>query len=60
MMELVGVGISPGPSHWRPEISISTGRETEQVRLTVISDTTGEGGEDAMEKLAGATHKERG
>ena len=59
MMELAGVGIVPGPSHWRPEISTSTGRETEQLRVTVVLDMTGEGREDVREMLAGATQRGR-
>ena len=59
-MELVGVEISPGPFHWRSDRSTLTGRETEQVRWTIVPDMTGEGGEDVREMLADATHKERG
>ena len=57
MMELVGVGISPGPFHWRPEISTSMGKETEQVRLTVVPDMMREGEEDVREMLTGATQR---
>ena len=59
MMELAGDGIVPGPSHWRPVSSTSTGRETKQVRVTVVPDMTGEGGEDVREMLASATQRER-
>ena len=59
MMELAGDGIVPGPSHRRPVSSTSTGRETEQVRVTVVPDMTGEGGEDVREMLASATQRQR-
>ena len=59
MIELTGVGVTPGPFHCMPEASVtSMGREMEQVRETVAPDIMGEGGEVVSEMVAGTTCKQ--
>ena len=59
LIDLTGVGVTPGPFHCMPEASVtSTGREMEQVRETAAPDIMGEGGEDVSEMVAGTTCKE--
>ena len=59
VMELSGIGVTPGPFHSMPEASVtSMGREMEQVRETVAPAIMGEGGEDVSEMGTGTTCKE--
>ena len=57
MIELTGIGVTSGPFQCKPEASVtSTGREMEQVRMTVAPDIMGEGGEDVSEMVAGSMY----
>ena len=49
-----GVGVTPGPSHWKTGPPVTPlGRVTEQMRVTV-SPAMMEGGEEVMEIVAGS------
>ena len=49
-----GVGVIPGPSHWKTGVSVTPlGREMEQVRVTV-SPTMTVGEEGVREMVAGS------
>ena len=59
VIELTGVGVTPGPFHRMPVASVtSMGREMEQVSETVAPDIMGEGGEDVSEMVAGTACKQ--
>ena len=47
-----GVGVTPGPSHWKSVTA--TGRVTEQVRVTESPARMGEEGEEEREIAAGS------
>ena len=54
MVGLAGVGVTPGPSHWKTGVSVTPlGRVTEQVRVTV-SPAMMEGEEEVREMVAGS------
>jgi hypothetical protein len=58
VLELTGVGVTPGPFHCMPVASGTfMGREMEQVRETVAPDIIGDGGEDVSKMVAGTTCK---
>ena len=60
LLDLSGVGISPGPFHWGSEVSvIPFGKETRHVKMTVAPLIIGEGREDDREIVAGADHEKR-
>ena len=51
-----GVGVTPGPSHWKSGAPVTpAGRVTEQVRVTESPATMGEGGEEEREMVAGSS-----
>ena len=59
VIELTGVGVTPGPFHCMPEATVtSMGREMEQLREAVAPDIMGEGGEDVSKMVAGTTCKQ--
>ena len=52
MVGSAGVGVTPGPSHWKTGVPVTPlGRVTEQVRVTV-SPAMMEGEEEAMVMVA--------
>ena len=60
LLELSGVGISPGPFHWGSEVSvIPAGKKTVHVKVTVAPIMMGEMGEDVREMVAGAVYEKR-
>ena len=60
LLDLSGVGISPGPFHWGSDVSFTPfGKETVHVKVTVVPLIIGEGREDVREMVAGADHEKR-
>ena len=54
MVGSAGVGVTPGPSHWKTAAPVTPlGRVTEQMRVTV-SPAMMEGEEEVMEMVAGS------
>ena len=54
MVGTAGVGVTPGPSHWKTGAPVTPlGRMTEQTRVTV-SPALMEGEEEVMEIVAGS------
>ena len=54
MVGSAGVGVTPGPSHWKTGVPVTPlGRVTEQVRVTV-SPAIMEGEEEVREMVAGS------
>ena len=57
MVGEAGVGVTPGPSHWKSGVPVTpAGRVTEQVRVTESPARMGEGGEEVREMVAGSVH----
>ena len=53
-----GVGVTPGPSHWKSGIQVTPiGRVTEQVRVTVSPAMMGEEGEEVREMVVGSVEE---
>ena len=51
-----GVGVTPGPSHWKFGTPVTpAGRVTEQVRVTESPAMMGERGEEEREMVAGSS-----
>ena len=49
-----GVGVTPGPSHWKSGVPVTpAGRVTEQVRVTESPAMMGEEGEEERKMVAG-------
>ena len=58
-MSSAGIGVTPGPSHWKTGVPVTPlGRVTEQVRVTV-SPAMMEGGEEVMVIVAGSAEEIR-
>ena len=52
MVGSAGVGVTPGPSHWKSGAPVTpVGRVTEQVRVTVSLAMMGEEGEEVREMV---------
>ena len=55
MVGSAGVGVTPGPSHWKSGVPFTPiGRVTEQVRVTVSPAMMGEEGEEVREMVVGS------
>ena len=55
MVGSAGVGVTPGPSHWKFGVPVTpVGRVTEQVRVTVSPAMMGEEGEEVREMVVGS------
>ena len=55
MVGAAGVGVTPGPSHWKSGVPVTpTGRVTEQVRVTESPARMGEEREEEREMVAGS------
>ena len=54
MVGSAGVGVTPGPSHWKSGVPVTpVCRVTEQVRVTVSPAMMEEEGEEVRERVAG-------
>ena len=50
-----GVGVTPGPSHWKSGVSVTpVGKVTEQVRVTLSPAMTKKEGEEVREMMTGS------
>ena len=53
-----GVGVTPGPSHWKSGVPVTpVGRVTEQMRVTVSPTMIEEEGEEVREMVAGSVEE---
>ena len=60
MVGAAGVGVTPGPSHWKTGVPVTpAGRVTEQVRVSESPAMMGEEGEDEREMVARTVHGEK-
>ena len=60
MVGEAGVGVTPGPSHWKSGVPVTpAGRVTEQVRVTESPARMGVGGEEVREMVADSVHGEK-
>ena len=60
VMGEAGVGVTPGPSHWKSGVPVTpAGRVTEQVRVRESPATMGEEGEEEREMVARSVHGEK-
>ena len=58
MVGSAGVGVTPGPSHWKSGVPVTpVGRVTEQVRVTVAPAMMVEEGEEVREMVAGSVEE---
>ena len=59
-MGSAGVGVTPGPSHWKSGVPVSSvGRVIEQVRVTLSPAMTEEEGEEVREMMIGSVEINR-
>ena len=57
MVGEAGVGVTPGPSHWKSGVPVTpAGRVTEQVRVRESPARMGEEGEEVREMVAGSAY----
>ena len=55
VVELAGIGVTPGPCHWKSGVPVTpAGRVTEQVRVTESPTMMGEEGEEEREMVVGS------